>query len=250
MKRPFHRLRALITTCLFLVSLLASAQDKMSTDRPDQTDGASALHLHDFQFETEIYLTGYADQRSSVISSSLLRYGLFRKLEVRLLAEQGRERAAFLKTAQGFYPLSAGIKYTFLENAGGMPDLGIIAHVQLPFTNHSNEPQQFSPSFTLAAEKEIGRFDLAMNAGPRQEVFASKWFWQLSGDIKYDITPKLQVFGEYFTQIAPHQLPNQNADAGLLYHLNERWMIYGAVGERIFTSEHTAYGNSGFAFSL
>jgi len=115
----------------------ATAQDssRMETDRPDQTDGANVLNKKEVQFETELYYNTFDSGRAAIISSSLLRYGLFKNCEVRLLIEEGRERDKFIdETTQGFYPLALSVKLALLKDHPILPDVVLITYVKMPLS--------------------------------------------------------------------------------------------------------------------
>ncbi len=236
--------------CLFTCFLVAGTAigQEMSIDRPDQTDGASTVDPHDLQLESEFYVIWYTEHHTSVISSNLLRYGLIRNLELRLAVEQGLNRHSFItETAQGFYPVTAGFKFTVLRDKEAWPDIAIIGAMQVPVTNRHEEHHYWSPAAIIALEKKLGQFNLGVNGGIKQEAFEKAHIWQLSGDLKYELNKQFEVFVEYFTQVKKEAWPNQNADAGLLVHLDKKWMVFGAVGERLDAPNRNYFVNSGFA---
>ncbi|RYY56584.1 MAG: transporter [Chitinophagaceae bacterium] len=233
-----------------LIAISSTAQD-VQTDQPDQTDGASVVGRHKVQLESQLYYVSYSDHPASFISSTLLRVGLLNNLEGRFETDQGLRRHPFISgTAEGAFPVAAGLKYTLIKDRPVFPDLGIIADVQLPFTNRHSEHQYWSPSVALAVEKKIRQVNIALNAGVRQEAFEKQAICQLSGDVKLEVGRKFELFVEYFTQLKQHALANQNADAGILCHINRKLVVFGAFGERIFSHESTSFVSSGLAVSF
>jgi hypothetical protein len=78
-------------------------QDNINTDRPDQTDGASVVDEKSLQLESEFYYNKFGSGKLALISSSLLRYGLLKNVEARLLVEQGQERDLFIRKLRREY---------------------------------------------------------------------------------------------------------------------------------------------------
>ena len=143
---------------LFLVisiSVIESrAQEKpIETDRPDQSDGASIVEKNKFQFETSFYFNHFKAESPAYVSSSLLRYGIFKNIEFRVLVEQGANRDVFIsETTQGQYPLAISSKIALIKDAARLPDISVVAYLQLPFTN-APEKSQWSPAFFLTSSE-------------------------------------------------------------------------------------------------
>jgi len=242
---------------VFLLSLVlllyktSSSQNttRLSTDRPDQKDGANILEKGKIQFETEMYQNTFEKGRAAIISSSLLRYGLFKNFEVRLLAEEGRERDKFIdETTQGLYPLALSFKLALLKEHPFMPDIVLITYLKMPWTRRSSEDVYWSPAFILGLEKEINKFTLATNAGIKQSAFDETWNSQLSADIEYRAGKHVEIFTEYFASYANNKSPLHNADAGLLYYITNNWLIHLAYGSSVCAHECNRFVNTEFAF--
>jgi len=244
--------KALLTTLSFcFTSLLLNAQDKINTDRPDQTDGATIIDQKPLQVETEFYYNRFNSGETALISSSLLRYGVSKRIEARLLVEQGQERDLFIsETTQGQYPLALSTKISLLKDKGALPDVAFIGYLHIPVTSRKGSYGYWSPMFTLVFEKEFDKLTATVNGSYKQEAFEHEWIWQVSGDLKYELSERLSVFGEYFAQYAPTDAPLHNADGGLLFYLSNDWMVHAAFGHTLFTKESNYFGNAGLAFRI
>jgi hypothetical protein len=243
-------LSILLVTCVAGLSTV-SAQDKINTDRPDQTDGAAVIEQKSLQFETEFYYNRFSSGKTALISSSLLRYGLFKNVEARLLVEQGQERDLFIaETTQGQYPLALSTKIVLLKDKPAMPDISFVSYLHLPLTSKKGNYGYWSPLFTLVVEKQFDKLTAAANGSFKQEAFEKEWIWQTSADLKYELSDHLTVFGEYFAQFAPGEAPLHNADGGVLYYLSSDWLVHLAFGHTLFTEESNYFGNAGLAFRI
>lgn len=237
--------------CLIASQLHAQSQNKINTDRPDQSDGAQVLDPRKLQFETEFYYNHFTSGKPALISSSLLRYGLVRNIEARLLVEQGQERDKFIsKTTQGLYPLAISTKASILKDRKILPDISIIAYLHIPVTGATENKGYWSPLFTAVLEKEFGRVTATSNISFKQEAYESKWIWQASGELKYEVSEKVSLFGEYFAQYDKEEPPLHNLDGGILYYINPGLMVHLAFGHTVFSPEHNYFINSGLAFPI
>jgi hypothetical protein len=234
---------------LFALLMGRARAQKINTDRPDQSDGASVVKENTIQLESSLYYTVVEKNKHAFISSSLLRYGLVKNFELRLLAEQGHHRNLFMdETAQSQYPLAIGAKLGLVEQTDVRPAVSLVGYLQLPFTN-GTQPAQWSPAVLLVVEKKWSPLTLTVNAGPKQEAFHPDWEFQATTDLKCEVSKKWQVFGEYFAQYG-HALPFHNVDAGFLYQLNKHWMVYGSAGSSIKHHPSNYFFNTGFAVQL
>jgi hypothetical protein len=237
----------------FLLPFAVTAQDNtyIQGDRPDQTDGASLLHKQEFQVEQEFYYNHFREGAPAYITSTLVRYGLFSRLETRLLVEDGKERDKFVeKTTQGLYPLAFSFKLALLKDHRILPDITLVHYLQLPLTSRTGEDRYWSPCFLLALEKELGNFTVTTNTGIKWEAFEPSHSWQATADVKYELSRRTEVYAEYFAHYSSQQHPLHNADVGILYHLSPRWMISLAGGSTLFSHEPNRFLTTGIAFRL
>lgn len=239
-----------------IISLIAyhtnsEAQTKINTDRPDQSDGAKVVDVNSLQFETEFYYNHFKTGKPALISSSLLRYGLFRNIEARLLVEQGQERDKFVaETTQGLYPVAISTKISVVKDKKVLPDISLIAYLHVPLTSAKGNKGYWSPLFTMVLEKELNKLTVTGNVAIKQEAFESKWIWQASGELKYELSEKLSIFGEYFAQYDKQEPPLHNVDGGILYYIHPHLMTHLAFGHSLFTSDHNYFVNTGLAFPI
>lgn len=237
---------------IFLIhGSLFGQSDKMQTDRPDQSDGATTVLPKELQLETALILDVFKGESNAFVSATTIRYGLLKKLEARLLVEQGYHRDLHIEaTAHGQYPVALSSKLTILEQHPVIPDLALMAYLQIPVTSQKL-PKIWSPAFTLIAEKKICELTLTTNMGIRQAAFENSWAWQASADSKYEISKSVDIFFEYFAQYAAHEYPLHNVDGGVLFHLNKKLMLHLAGGTNIFYHDGGYYFfNTGFAVHI
>jgi len=236
---------------LLLLPISVIAQEKISTEQPDQSYGADVLEKKEFQFETSVYYNSIKENPNPVISTTLLRYGLFKNVEIRLLAEQGDYRDVYIsETAHSTYPLAFGTKIALVKEQKYVPGIAIVAYLALPFTNFDHQNSQWSPGFVAAFDKHLSDFTLTLNGGIKEEAFEHKWEYMYTTDLKYEVSEKVQVFAEYFGQYEKQEDPVHNMDSGVMLLLNKKCQIHLAGGMSVAHHPSYYFVNSGIAFKL
>lgn len=249
-----NRIRIGLLCCCLLGAPAAGAQEeKINTDRPDQTEGVSVLKKGQFQGEFGMVYNKFPDGPSAVVGRGLLRYGLVKNVEVRLLAEDGKERDRFMEETSGsIYPLAASTKIALLKEHAFLPDISLVAYVKLPFTSRSSEQLPYWSASVIAAfqQKLSDKWEVDYNAGYKQQPYEKGHQWLATLSVQYSLTKKGQVFAEYFADYASGEDPQHNADAGLLYQLNDNFQVDLSAGGTLSADPANRFVAAGFAFRL
>ncbi len=217
--------------------------DTINSDRPDQTESPHIVPMGKLQIEAGFAHNPFdsAGENTLLIGMAVLRYGISKKAEIRLMAEEGRDRDRYLEeTAQGVFPLAIGGKLLLLERESGIiPQTALLAWLKLPITSRSSEQSIYwSPQIALAFENKIGdKLELEYNGGAKQKVYGSKWLGLASISLHLEITDKLKLFGEYFGQYQPDEDPSHNYDAGATFLLSQ-YVQLDACGGRSFSAPY------------
>lgn len=245
-------MRTLIAIVLMLYPIFLKAQDdKINTDQPDQSTGASVLNKRSLQVESSLYLNHFNGEGTAVISSNLVRYGIFQKVEGRLLIEQGYRRDLYItEAAHATSPLAIGAKVELSEEKKIWPAFSVAAFLQLPVTNFNDQPHLWSPALVLIAEKKLSDLTITVNGGPKQAAFEHMWEWQSTADLKYDVSKTITLFGEYFGQFENHEAPLHNIDGGILYGLSRSVQLHLTGGSSIAHHPSNYFVTTGVAFNL
>ena len=256
-------MKRILVTLAFLLAVLYSAvaqkdtlpkeEDEMNVDLPDETQETDLVKKGQLQLETAVLYNTYREEKASLIGQGLLRYGVSRFLEVRLLAEDGRQRDTYItSTVQSTYPLAAGAKVRLLKDKKGLPDMALVSYVKLPFTSHTKVQQRYwSPIFLVAFQNEWGeKWKLEYNAGIQQEAYGTSWAWLGNVSLHYKLLKPLELSVEYFAQYQPKESPQHNIGGGLVYELGKSVTIYATVGSTIFYSGRNHFVSTGIAVRL
>jgi hypothetical protein len=86
--------RILITLFFFVFLCIKLAGQRIDTDRPDQTDSPTIIPIKSFQIESG-FLDGYTynsgnRERQLLLPTTLLRYGLSKNIEIRIVEQVER----------------------------------------------------------------------------------------------------------------------------------------------------------------
>lgn len=230
---------ALIAVAVLLSGWL-TAQEKtgMVTDRPDQTESASVISVKGLQIESGFSFERYNSHVSNITyNSTLVRYGLFEKMELRLgLGYVGThislDGGSFNES--GFAPVTVGAKYKLREEGDGLPKLALLTTLTIPNTGAS-----FFESKYLGADFRInGEYSLneAMSFGANLGV---AWSGADYGNyavgvytvvIGMSLSDKLGAFAELYGFIPKEGKNDHRWDAGLIYAVNEDLQLDFSTG--------------------
>jgi len=247
----FKNLYTLLLSVIGLPIFAFGQEEKISTEQPDQSYGAEVLEKKELQFESSLYFNSIKQNPDPLISSNIIRYGVAKNVEIRLLVEQGNYRDVYLtEMAHSTYPLAFGTKVMLVKEHNYVPGVALVGYVTLPFTNFDHQNSQWSPALIGAIEKHFSDLTITLNSGIKEEVFEHKWEYLGTSDIKYEISKKVQVFAEYFGEFESHESPIHNVDSGLMYLLTRDCQIHLAGGMSIAHQPSYYFVSTGLAFKI
>lgn len=226
------------------------AKIEMNVELPDETEEAALLHPGELQLETGYLFNKFRDGETANIGLAMLRYGVSKKLELRLLAEDGKRREIYMeKTVQSTYPLAASAKVSLFSGHHSLPDITLITYLKLPFTSRSSEQNSYlSPIFLFAFENKLSeKWKLEYNVGIQQEAYSSHWVWLGNASLHYKIAEPVELFVEYFAQYDDEAEPQHNAGMGIACHLSEYMEVFAAGGTTVNYESYNRFGTFGFA---
>jgi hypothetical protein len=253
-------IRFLLAACLLIGSAeTACAQSdppgkpkkEMNVDMPDETEETDLVDPGQLQLETAVLINRYRNGATSVIGQGLLRYGLSRRVELRAIAEDGRQRDRYLEnTVQATEPLALGGKVVLLKDRGAFPDITFVGYLKLPLTARSRSQNAYwSPIVLLAFQHKLAgeKIKLEYNAGAQQEPFGATWSWLGNASVHYRLTQSLEAFGEYYAQYSRAESPMHNLGGGLALEVGEQVEIYVSGGSTIDNPDRNYFFASGLA---
>lgn len=205
------------------------AQDFISTDRPDQSEGVFVLPRKQLQLET-----GITFSKNSLTNSTMLRYGIGKNTELRL--ENGLQTLG--KFSTDAIVLSA--KQKIFESDNHLPSITGIGY--LSYTPNAEHP--FSTDAVLAFQQEISpKFSMDWNIGIKERFQSFIWTTILN----YSPKDELNFFAEYFADFG-NNAPHHSIDLGIMYIINPNFQIDFAVGQSIFATDGEPFATAGVSY--
>jgi len=220
-------------TILFLVftflSIKSNAQqnESINTDRPDQSDGTYVLPKRAIQLESGLIFT-----KEAWVHTSMFRYGLLKKLECRLILEEGASRDYISgQNVFGFFPLQLSGKYSIINEKGLIPAITAVGYLKLPkIASKVFQEDQHTIFLLLAFENNLSeKLSIGYNTGIKfnEEEIAKQYVFTTS--LAYIISNKVGAFVEYFGSYHTGK-PSNNVDAGLLLLFKNNFQLDLAGG--------------------
>lgn len=153
------KLFTLMIIALGCFSAMAQDASEFTADRPGSSTGPGVVGHHVVQLEQGVRYDGDGSHFGTyTFSSTLLRYGLFPNMEVRLGGD------AFLYPSDGgdisysaaFSGLSIGTKIKCFDGAGAIPAVSVLANFAVPYTASSGfNVDHLAPSLYLLFDNPV-----------------------------------------------------------------------------------------------
>jgi hypothetical protein len=211
----------IILSILFLnVSAQETDFPELIGDRPDQTESAFVMPKGYFQFEDGfIYENENSFVQNISYSSMLLRYGLFKNFELRFVTEYNKTKVKGLSDVKGFSPFAIGTKIHVHEEKAWLPQIALLAHINVAKTGASSFMQQFHSTqmaltfnHTLSDVWSVG-YSLGVEF-PSEINYSIATYTLVSG---FSITDKLGAFIEAYGDFSKYRHADNKVNAGITY---------------------------------
>lgn len=203
-------------------------------DRPDQTECSYITPLKYIQFENGFSIEN-VDHEHQILTypSSLWKYGVNEKLELRLITEVVAEK--FNGTiSNGIVPITLGFKVALSEEKGILPKTSFIGHLTTSkIGSHVFRTTYFLPAFRFTMQHTLSKkIGLAYNLGAEWngETGEPTYIYTLTTGLS--LTKKLGCYAEIYGFIPSHSQADHRVDAGFTYLITNNLItdISGGVG--------------------
>lgn len=244
----------LAISCLALTAFSQKGDDKneMYVDMPDESEETNILKKGQWQFEPALLYNKYKDGGHSTISQLMVRYGAGRKIELRVLSEQGSHLHRYIEeTVQSTYPLAFGPKIQLFEGRKLIPSIALVSFLNLPITTHGKEKDHLTPLFLAAFQNEFSeKFKIEYNGGIQQGAFSREWSELVNASAHYKILDPVEVFVEFFAQYQHGSSPENNLGGGIAYQFAKNFEFYVSGGSSIHQSDYNRFVTAGLAIRV
>jgi hypothetical protein len=240
---------------LFSCSILSTnAQEKIETDRPDQTETPYLVPKGWFQGELGLQAEWHDGWPYIYHPTALWKYGISKRVELRLITEVLTYETPLMipdgnEVITGLLPLQVGAKVGFWEQKGVLPKTSLIFHTSIPATASKKlRPSRWAPNFRFVMQNEItDKFTLGYNAGAEWdgESKTPSWLYTIAPSLK--LGEKWSGYVEAFGFIGKYRLPEHSVDIGFAYLLSNNLQLDAAAAKGL-SADAPDYITLGFSF--
>jgi len=254
-----------ISKLLFISFITIHAQESESlgaliTDRPDATESPNVMPKLVFQVETGTFYESFEENNikseNFTYNTTLVRFGILKNLELRLGWDFVKEKSivdgnSLNDDSSGFNPLLFGIKTSISKENGILPEIGLLAHIYLPFTASKDYKLEYTAvDFRFAFANTLSEnSNLSYNLGGFWGNNSSEASFIYSVAYGYSITNKLGVYAELYGDLPENSKANHLWDAGLTYLISNNVQLDATVGTSI-TKGQDLLLSSGVSFRI
>ena len=246
-------LAAIITV---IIALPVCAQEKIETDRPDQTESPYTAPKKYFQFEFGFNIEKDKSEgvkRTTLIHpTTLLKYGLNENIELRAEFQSSTTRlrsgnAKDLSTS--FEPLEIGFKTKLWEERGLIPKTSFIIHTTIPaIATKEFRQSKPAPNFRFTLQNTLSEnWSLGYNAGMEWDGETTEPTYTYTLAPGFTINEKWAGYFEVFGFIKNSEAPEHSLDGGLYYFPNNNVKLDISAGygiSKVATDFYIALGIS------
>ena len=246
-------------TCLLLylgLSQFLFGQDKIATDRPDQTETTVLVPRHYFQAEFG-FAKESADKENYNFAhpTGLFKYGLSRRFELRLETNYVSAYEHLIPESRrttGFEPIRVGFKSALWEEKGFVPKTSLLMHFGIPvLATKSFEAKHIAPSMLLAMQNTLtDHVALSYNVGTEWDGFSSKALWIYSISSGFELAKRWEAFLEIFGVAQKDKLAENSLDTGFGFYINNDMKLDASAGIGISSAAVDYFFGVGFSFRI
>ncbi len=220
----FGKRLSFVVLCLLSYSTMKGQKSEMATDRPDQTEASSVVGKGVLQIETGVVFTterieffSGMTNKTRDFATTLVRYGIFDNLELRLASafrEYDPEQS--VNAVSGLQPMSIGAKIAIADERGCRPEIAFIGHLTLPWIGEESfRPEYVAPDFRLSFSHTLSdRFALGYNVGMEWDGVEARSTLIYTIAVGASLFGPVSAFAELFGGIPERTNWRHNADFG------------------------------------
>jgi hypothetical protein len=236
---------------LFLFFVTNIYSQDLITDRPDQTESAVTVPLNSLQIETgllyESEIENGIPKDSYSLAGTLLRFGLFERIELRFGAAYLINKSVNLSN-NGLGDFLVGAKINFLTEENNSFDFGLLLHAALPLGDENSRPEKTEPEIIASISKSISEnISLGINLGGYNNSSIEEVVYLYTAAIGLSFTNNLSAFIEVFGNYYPSFYPEHFYDGGLTYLFTENIQIDISGGSKFSSNNSIWFVSTGLS---
>jgi hypothetical protein len=232
------------------------SQDRIATDRPDQTETATLVPRGYFQGEFGFgKISTHGKDYRLIHPTGLLKYGLAQKFELRFeenFITEYKQLIPQSKTTTGLEPLQVGFKAALFEGKNIIPKTSLITHIALPFlATKAFKAQHVAPSFVLLMDNDItDALSIGYNFGAEWDGFSTTPEWIYTFAFGFDMGKNFEGYIETFGSFKENEPAKHSIDGGLSYYVNNDLKLDTYAGFGVSKHADDNFFGVGISFRL
>ena len=249
-----QKLFYILSVLLISTASFGQMTDKIETDRPDQTESPFVVPENYLQGEFGFNVINFeGNVRQFLIPTALLKYGVNRRMELRLVASpytESIEPVVDQKRRLKLEPVELGLKVRLFEEKGFRPKTSIIAHAGLPFlASREFRGSAFTYTTRLTMQHTLSEVvSLGYNVGVERDIEeTTSGFYTIAPG--FNISERWYSYIEAFGSFAGDD-DEHNLDCGIAFNPSPNTKIDLSAGFGLGSSPLKNYVAVGFSFRL
>jgi len=209
------------------------------------SEPSSLVSKNIFQIETGAFFDTYGDKMQSTqnfaINSTLLRFGLFKNVELRTswiyneTKFKAKNSTLTDEKISEFSPFLIGIKGNLFEEKNRFPEISVMSHAYFPFA--SKDESAFNAKgldFSFLIAHNFGKkSNLTYNLGGYWEKGIKESLYFYTTAYTYTLLDNLVSYIELYGDFQKRQIANHLLDVGVTYTFKPNLELDVAVGRSI-----------------
>lgn len=240
-----------LTLVTLLIPFSIWSQSPIQCDRPDQTETPFTVPKGRFQIESGFSYKKELDHNNYSVPSSLSKFGLTQKLELRLITEWNIESYDNTQNS-GLQPIQLGFKINFCDEKKGRPKTSLIAQVTIPKWAASDyQSNYYMPNFRFTMQHTLSeKLSLGYNLGAQWDAEDRRRTWLYTATLGYSLSNQLGCYAEVFGFAPQFESANHSIDGGFTYLISDDFMLDLSSGKRIAGQTAEYYTALGISFRI
>jgi hypothetical protein len=215
-----------ISLLLSFGSQVVVAQEKIETDRPDQTESAYLTPKKYFQFEFGVNMekekSNGIKNTTYVLPTGLLKYGISDNVELRVEFQSTTTESLYNNIEESntsFQPLEVGLKTKLWEEKGCIPKTSLILHTSIPaIASHEFRKLKPAANFRFTCQNSLSdNWGLGYNAGMDWDGESTTPTYTYTLSPGFTINEKWAGYVEIYGYIKEQETPEHAVDGGIYF---------------------------------
>jgi hypothetical protein len=246
--------KALLLLFLLPSAAFAQEEEKIETDRPDQTETSAIVPRGRFQMENGfIHTKEEASSHEMMLPTALSKFGVTDNVEVRLITNLVYNKTPD-STTVGIEPVTIGFKVNLWKQKGLLPETSFIGEVMLPNVASKKYKQQYlAPELQLLFSNKItDKFAIGYNLDVTWNGESAMPGYEYTVSPEFEVSDKISVFIELYGFLEEHSRTDNWADSGFKFFINKNIQLDIAGGYELTAHNHyhRFYETIGFSFRI